>query len=129
MIPIINEDLGKEPAGSVVLISGLKKKGLQGHPFVILSEGATKYNVAMITSLSNYDEKRFKKYSGEKIILKDYKDAGLDHPSIVSLNVRGSVAKDQIRRTLGQLSKEDWSQVQEKYKVVRIQNVVEDLVF
>ena len=128
MIPIINEDLERIPVGSVVLLSGLKKRGLQGHPFVILSEGATKYNVVLITSLSNYDEERFKKYADEKVVLRDYKDAGLDHPSIVSLNVRGSVRKDQVHRILGQLSEEHWNRVQENYEVIRIQNVVENRV-
>lgn len=117
--------------GTIVKLKNLKDKRLFGHLFVVLEtlQDNQVMKVSPITSLSNYDEERLKKYGQFKYVIKDWKEAGLSHESLVSLDTQGALPIDQYLFSVEKhLSKDDSEGVLKKgQEVARIHQRVESI--
>lgn len=119
--------------GTIVKLKNLKVKRLFGHLFVVtkVREGGEYFQISPITSMSNWDEGRLRKFGSYKYILKDWESAGLKNPSLVSLDSVGDLSvSEYLYSIVGHLSEEDTCGIIEKSESIsKVNQKVENYKF
>ena len=103
-----NNQTSSLAAGQIIKLKGLTNRKLWKHLFVITRVlSKDKIEVSPITSLSNFPEDRLSKFLHVKYIIRDWKDSGLRHESLISLDTRGILNTNKVYEILGNLTQYD----------------------
>lgn len=91
------------------------------HMFLVLSVSSSKLGVSIISSQMRKVCDRFP----FNIPLKDWRSEGLDKPSFVCLDTKGSISVKDVYKVVGRISSDDRDRILKVLYQVRVRKVIE----